>query len=398
MKYINSYKLNEILKENENNNTTYDDLEINYNYELSDGINKVSQNSKQKAYGVKIDDVDFIITIDTYNDSSYPFMLTERDSPTVTVLKSEKAVHSVVKEEERVNKIISEKLKDNKKPFGNYDRLNEEFIAKIKKDKKNHMKYFNKSVTSRLKDIEIAKNTGSFSALVSLKESKISEMVNEFSNTFNKTYSVFKEAYDTNIKKESNENMKAILLERTRRNEQIAEEKRKAAEEVDLKNNTKLIEMFGYYPSIAIDTQKQELTFTAFNSKNEEEFKVTLPLIENEVDFFSPDYEKDDYFQYFILDTNGINNISKKDQERYYHTLAVIEDSFLYSKEDEFQMGYIAEHGIDPLGNKDESLKIEGKFELSNLMVNNYNQPTYLEYVNDEIKEKFKKSKNKIKP
>lgn len=399
MKYINSYKLNEILKENENLNTHYEDLDINFRYDLSDGINKVTQNSKQKAFGVNIDNVEHVITIDVYNDSSYPYILTERNSPSIEILNSEKVIHSVLKEKERVNKIISEKSQNNDKgPFGKYENLNKDFSEKVEKEVKNHLKSFNNTVVESLKNIANTNDSNSFNDLVSLKEQKISELSSQFTNTFNKIYEDIKDTFQENIKKENSESLRAILIERTQRLEKKAEEERIKNDLIDLSNNTQLLEKFNYYPSISIDSKKSELTFTAFNSDNKEEFKAILPLKDIEVEYFNPDYGRDDYFQYFILDKDGINNISKKDQEKYYHALTVIEDSFLYSKNDEAEMGYISSNMIDPLGDKEEGLKIEGKFELSKAMVANYNDKSYLEYVNDEIKEKFKSTKNKIKP
>lgn len=397
MKYINSNKLDEILKKNENINKYYDDLDIKFTYEISDGTNKATQKSTQKAYGVNIDSIDYVILIDNYSDSSSPYILIEKSSPLLEILNSEKSLYSLIKEDAKINKIIKEYLKPLNKPFGKYEDINESFINKIDDEKEKYLKSFSNSLVEKLNILEDAKGRTFFDRHVDLKEKHLNEMSALFSRHVKDIYNLYKEDYSQRLEFDNRNTLNLLLKERNEKLEKAAELLKIKENEESLINNTKLIELFNYYPVIDVNTKKSELTFSAFNSNNEEIYKTILPLERVEIEYFDKNTGIDEAFEYFILDKDFMNNIQKSDQKKYYHALFELNEVFIYSKFDQNELDYVLNNIYSEFSFKEDSLIMDKPFEFSKIMVSNSLIKDRVSYINEEMKSKFQEKKLKIK-
>lgn len=397
MKYINSNKLEVILKKNENINKYYDDLTVKFTYELTDGTNNSTQKSTQKGYGVNIDNVDYVILMDTYNDSSSPYMVIEKESPLLEVLKTEKVLHSFIKEEFKINKIIKDYLKPLNKPFGKYEDINESFINKIDEEKEKYLKSFNNSLIQKLNILEDSKGRSFFDRNVDLKEKHLNEMSALFSKHVKDIYNLYKEDYSERLEIDNRNSLNLLLKERAEKLENAAALLKIKEEELGLINNNKLLEIFNYYPEINVNPKKNELYFSAFNSDNEEIYKTIIPLERVEVEYFNKNNGRDETFEYFILEKDFAKNISKSDHKKYYHALFELNEVIIYSNFDKNELDYIIDNSVSELSFKEDNLIMEKPFEFSKIMASNAVIQDRISYINEEMKSKFPEKRLKLK-
>lgn len=410
MKYLNLIELNNILKQNENKNTYFSDIKLVYNYELADLTqaielnvdkpkNSITQKKEQSAYGVSIDGKDFVILLDQFEDSSSPYFIVEKDSPNIVkIVSSKPQIFTLIEEDKIATKVIESKIGKNKRPFGEYENLNDSLINHLEEAKEKYLKSFNGHLIENLTSLNFAykNNPQSVDKYLTLNNKYIAESQNLFKNHVDEIVNLYKSDYELQSKFDRNEFLKKYDEEQKSKAIAKKAELKLKEDTTNTLNNSYLIEKFNYYPFVEVDTKKNELQFIAFNSNHEEIFKNTFPLKVNEIEYYDDKTGLDEVLVYYTIEESSLNLLTKSDYKKYYHSLFDLNDSIIISKNDSSSLDIVASKDITDFGNKDNTLILEKPFSLSSVMQLNYSSESRLKYVEDEMKSKF--SSNKLKP
>lgn len=410
MKYLNFSELNNILKENENKNTYFNEINLIFNYELGDLTSSIEFNNdkpkssitqkvEQSAYGVNIDGKDLVVLHDQFEDSSSPYFIVEKDSPNIVkIISTKPQIFTLIEENKISSKLIESKIGKNKKPFGQYENLNDSLINHLEEAKEKYLKNFNEHLIENLKALNFAykNNPQSVDKYLRLNNKYIAEYQNLFKNHVEEIVNLYKSDYDLQSKIDTNNFFKKYDEEQKAKAIAKKTELKLKEDTTNTLNNSYLIEKFNYYPFVEVDTKKNELQFIAFNSNHEEVFKNIFPLKVNEIEYYDDKTGIDEVLVYYTIEESSLNSLTKSDHKKYYHSLFDLNDSIIISKNDSSSLDIVASKDITDFGNKDNTLILEKPFSLSSVMQLNYSSESRLKYVEDEMKSKF--SSNKLKP
>jgi len=389
---LNYNEVQKFLIDNENQNIYYDKIKIQVQYSVLDqNGNDFKEIAEENGYAIKINGVEHVIFLNSYDDSSTPYIIVEKNSENIKSIKViDQCLFSYERECDIVNKYITKKMGINGKPFGNNVELNDKLSEHLETHKNRYLKSFKEGLIEDLNSVIASDKNIKF---INLKNDHIHEMNDLFIQHTDEIYSLYSQEYKFIMEQERKDYLRKQELERELKKKLIAEKEKAAIKE----QNEFSLSKFGYYTEIEADLKNKSVELNIFNKDNVKTFNYKFPLKLKEVEYFDNSTGLDEVFSFYLVDEKFENNINKSDYKNFYHFIFELKDSILVEKNQLEGLDIVANRDLSYFEGTDNVLSVEKKNSLSQAIYENHHETdNRLVYINEEMKEKFNNN-NKLK-